>query len=244
MSQDDQAQIKEKAKTFAKKVEERNGAIIVTGPKTKIDAFIAFVNQIDTDDIQAFYPRFWDHNEKQKLAIIPTSPESLEYLLACEPFLQNPNIEVEGISRVQNKYLMETYINMIRSKRGSRSDQCIKNRKNLIYGNFNVNIEKVCSSNDTGIDIQGAINGQYGRGLYFYSSIDACLKTIPNNGGLYKVIIADVFIGNVYSSPPNQFIKAPDSYDSVMPQDNQDIYVTYEAFSSYPLYVVEFRIQK
>jgi len=158
--------------------------------------------------------------------------------------------QIIGVSRVQNKFVMDHYVCMLQ-KRMELSLTEAANRKLLFFKSDKRKPSDIYQDSDTGFDIQYGSDGDYGWGLYFSEKASAFAQDAYSVGGSRIMILADVFIGKPFESPPQRFVKAPEGFDCVrgLPpikkklkiEDNQ-VHVVYNNFYSYPLYVIEYKV--
>ena len=214
--------------------------VLVTGLSSNIGKFILALYEVEAEAKRALYPKYWDFHETRPFSKIPLEEKTTEYKKIAELLnsTMNGQLGIISIERIQNKYLMEHYINNIQKRMESRPGEDI-NRLLLFHGTRNADPELIYKSFDTGFDLQYAQHGSYGKGLYF--AMDASYSCngyqYQTKKGTYQVIVADVFLGKHANRTEQGGLKAASGYDSVF---SGSFYIIYNNFHSYPLYLIEY----
>ena len=214
--------------------------VLVTGLASNIGKFILALYEVEAEAKRALYPKYWDFHETRPFSKIPLAADSTEYKKIAD-LLHNTMdrpLRIKSIERIQNKYLMEHYINNIQKKMESRPGEDI-NRLLLFHGTRNADPELICKSFDTGFDLQYAAHGSYGKGLYFALNASYSCNGYQHQTqqGTCQVIVADVFLGKHANRTEQGGLKAQSGYDSVF---SGSFYIIYNNFHSYPLYLIEY----
>ena len=240
-------QIEETAHALDLKCEFGYDVIIVAGLQKNLDQLILYLLELETEIKRNLYPKYWDFKQKNPFSLIRVSELSEEFEMVRALFQETINKPIVKLQRVQNKYIMDHYICMLQ-KRMELNVQEAANRKLLFYGSRTNKPHEIYENFDIGFDIQYGTQGDYGWGLYFYGKANFIASEAFQGT---QLILADVFIGNPHESIPTKFVKPPEGFDCVrgMPQKgkkiktpDQHVYVLYNNFYSYPLYVVDFAL--
>ena len=214
--------------------------VLISGSKPAIGEFIVHLHETETDTKKALYPKYWDFHEVNVFSIVDISKKSPEFKEIERLFQESMHGEpVLRLQRIQNKYLMEHYINNVQ-KRMERPNSVL-NRKLLFHGTSQTKPEVIYKSFDVGFDLQYVKDGWYGMGLYFsdtasYSHEEGFIHTTEDS--LCQILVVDVFLGKIHHIPGlTNIVKAPEGYDSVQ-FDNE--HVVFNNFHSYPLYLLTY----
>ena len=214
--------------------------LFVGGPRKLIDELVLYLMEIETKARRALFPRFWDFTDNHSFSMVPINTETEEFGVVKGRFHESVKFEILSVQRIQNKYLMDQYITVINKKMEEHAGKPI-NRKLLFHGTKTNDPEKVYRNFDTGFDLQYAIYGAYGKGIYFAQNAQYShgFTHRAKNGNCY-MFLADVFVGNFYKGGSNSSVKAPDGYDSIH-IESTGFYIVYHNFYSYPLYLIEYK---
>jgi len=225
--------------------------IKVSGLQKNVDQVILYLLELESKVKRALFPKYWDFKQPKSYCLIPVDPQSQEFVGIKEQFTKTmPASAIIGVSRVQNKFVMDHYVCMLQ-KRMEISLTEAANRKLLFFKSDKRKPSDIYQDSDTGFDIQFGCDGDYGWGLYFSEKASAfagdayCVQNASR-----IMILADVFIGKPFEAPPQRFVKAPEGFDCVrglpplkkkLKVEDQQTYVIYNNFYSYPLYIIEYK---
>jgi len=240
------------------KIEISGEILTAQGHRRQIDTFIANLKEIEAEQRKMYYPKNWDFTLEEPLALIPLKKGSEEYFEIGSLFCKTMGgREIVSLSRIQNKYLMDHFVNMIQTLEELRPGDDL-NRKMLFHGTRQTLPEDVYGNFDMGFDLQYANQGMFGKGLYF--ALNASYShayAYRTQKGTNIMIVADVLLGKCYKcnsysgglygqgavtpnsiKNPRDLIKPPKGYDSV--ESHQDTFIVYSHFRVYPLYLIEY----
>lgn len=200
------------------------------------------------------YPKYWDFNNGTKFMEVSIDLNSQEGNEIKEKFIpswnkpyihKNCKVEVLKLTRIQNDNIMKPYVEeMAKMQKLNRP----MTRRLLCHGT-QTDLENFYHPDKTevGFDVSHASkDGTFGAGIYFaghsvYSHKYTGFK--HNEKKTYKMIIADVFVGDTYQADSTKSVKNihPD-YDSLSTDDGcfRDFVVVYKNYRCYPLYVIEY----
>lgn len=160
-------------------------------------------------------------------------------------------MKIEKISRVQNRFMWETYCrkkeNMIEKAKG---DQRKVNEKRLFHGTNPRSVEAICKNN-----FDWRLNGKnataYGKGSYFAVEASYSHNYAKEDGNKSRfMFLAKVLAGSYtegessYPTPPRKEPSNPtsDLYDScVDDESNPTIFVVFDKNQLYPEYIIQYR---
>ena len=217
--------------------------LTVEGPLSIIQELKMFLNNIEMTAKKALYPKYWNFKDKNQLSEIQVQQNSEEYQFVLGEFNKTmSNFNIVKITRIQNNHLIEQFINTVVKKQELKPD--VENgRKLLFHGTKNLDPQKIYKNFEVGFDLHASNpQGHYGKGVYFTTTASDSHNNCYNIGnGMYQLLLADVFIGRPFQSQPNNaLVKAPDGHDSIV-DNNNSLYVLYNDFRSYPLYVIDYQ---
>mgnify|MGYP002624222266 CR=1 FL=1 len=224
-------EIIKKGEEISLTVEIKGDLIKVKGPKITVDGFLSSLYDIEAEAKKKLYPKYWDLRLQEHMELINIPQDSLEFAEIIALFLMTmPTCVITKLERVQNRYLMEHYLNMLQNLHSMRPEQRLT-RMLLFYGTKNTDPSEIYASFDMGFDLQYVNADQYGRGFYF--AIDAKSShpyAYKTNNNTYKLLIVDVLVGKFYQSgPAPKLIKPPKGYDSVKVLDD-NVFIIYSNF--------------
>jgi len=164
----------------------------------------------------------------------------------------NEIIQIKRLNHPKNWALCEQRIAEVRSQHISTKNMAwadIEYTKLLWHGTSDVSPDVVCEASGAWNVAFASSNNMWGRGIYFAScagySDSYAYKTKTGNKSM---LLAEVLVGNVFTSTENSAIKLPPpSFDSVVGSrdfnQNQSSlnYVVYDNARSFPAYLVEWR---
>jgi len=223
--------------------------VVAQGDMQNLKDFKIYLNDIETEGKKALYPLYWDIYEPKIYSEVIVEPSSEEFKTVKTMISQTlPSATVNKLVRVQNKYLMDHYVTAIQKRQelNQFNNKVNFDRKALFHGTGKTAPSEIFMNSDTGFDINFSKLGTfYGQGLYFaeqaaYSHQNYKYIVGENH---YQMLLADVFVGNAYSSDRDQKLrKAPHGFDSVKGIRDK-FYVIYNNFHSYPLYLIDYSIK-
>jgi len=220
--------------------------ILATGTLGTIKELKSYLYDIEAITKKSLYPKYWDFHEEKAFSEIRVQPSSEEFFEVSSLFHNSiNNVNITKITRIQNRYLMDHYVTMLQKRKELRPNMEM-NRQLLFHGTRVVDPKNIYEKSDVGFDIQySKPSGSYGKGLYFaiHASYTHNGYGYASNSNSFKMILADVFVGKAYlKGPDSTLVKPPVGYDSV--RSNQNFYIIYNNFHSYPLYLIEYKNQK
>ena len=214
----------------------------IEGTLKNISLFQTYLNEIEVEERKKNYPKYWDFTDLRPFALIDIAPGSEEYKEISNLFLTSMNnFTIVRIQRIQNKRLLELYVMMVQQWKEKNPGQD-PNRQMLFHGTRTTKPEVIYTN--SGLDLQYARFGSYGKGLYFggTAAVSHGGYVHTTSAGTFQLLIMDVLLGRVAKTQhgANQLIKAPDGYDSVQ-ASNKNFYIIYRNYHSYPRYLIEYR---
>mmetsp|Transcript_3517 Transcript_3517/g.3062 ORF Transcript_3517/g.3062 Transcript_3517/m.3062 type:complete len:100 (-) Transcript_3517:782-1081(-) len=91
--------------------------ILTSGLNGKIEEFVKYLYDVESKEKRALYPKFWDFYEVNQFSMFNVKQGAEEWNMVVNSFMKTMNgSQVQKVERIQNRYLMDAYINMI-SKR-------------------------------------------------------------------------------------------------------------------------------
>jgi len=243
------AQIQETAHELELQCEFGYDTIKVSGLQKNVDQVILYLLELESKVKRNLFPKYWDFKQPKSYCMINVHEQSEEFASIREQFEKTMKTsKIIAVSRVQNKFVMDHYVCMLQ-KRMELSLTEAANRKLLFFKSDKRKPSDIYQDSDTGFDIQYGSDGDYGWGLYFSEKASAFALDAYTVKNSRIMILADVFIGKPFESPPQRFVKAPEGYDCVrglppikkkLKIEDSQVYVVYNNFYSYPLYVIEY----
>jgi len=222
--------------------------IVAQGDIQNLKDFKIFLNDIETEGKKALYPLYWNIYEPKIYSEVIVEPNTEEFKTVKAMISQTlPSAAINKLVRIQNKYLMDHYVTAVQKRQelNQFNNKVNFDRKALFHGTGKTAPSEIFMNSDTGFDINFSKLGTfYGSGLYFaeqaaYSHQNYKYIVGENH---YQMLLADVFVGNAYSSDRDQKLKkAPHGFDSVKGIRDK-FYVIYNNFHSYPLYLIDYSI--
>jgi len=241
-----QKEIEKKAEELELIIEFGYDIILTSGFQSKINTFVKYLYELESEAKRALYPKYWDFYEINQFSMFPVKKDSDEFKMVHQLFKRTmAHADIIKLERIQNRYLMDHYITMIQKRQELHPDESI-NRLLLFHGTRQTDPAAIYRNFDTGFDLQYAAYGAYGKGIYF--ARDASYShgfAHPKSHGVYQMLMADVFVGKAYDynrgGIKGQLVKPPDGYDSICVNTN-GFYILYNNLHSYPLYLIEYRV--
>lgn len=234
--------VKKKARELGIELETTFEVFLALGYQSALDKFTIYLVEANLKAQKNLFPQYWNLHELRPYSLILISHESQEFKDVTRTFTSYmTSNRICSLERIQNKHLMNRYINHIQAQKELRKGQDLQ-RRQLFYGTGAVSPTTLFDSNGNGFDPRYAdlqTSKGFGRGFCFsvnpYHSHSQAHRT---SNGRYQILVADVFIGKTCQSAPGNLVKAPKGFDSV--SQNNELFVVYDEAQSCPLYLIEY----
>jgi len=238
--------------------------------KEELEAEVSRLKTVTTPIISSFgitstVPKYWVKKQSSDLQKFDVYPGTEEYGKVMNPFFASVGLSMYGsfshhkgiyyseysrgksinvvkVTRNQNLKLWAYYslkVNEISSKNGGDA-----NEQWLYHGSRAGAYDAIMRD---GFDIRVAsMSGAYGAGIYFAtqaSTSRAYCSTLPN--GNMAMLICKVIVGSVGTGhsglrrPPPKYFSSEILHDSV---SGGGMYVIFDNYQAYPMYLVEFNV--
>jgi len=221
--------------------------LLATGDINRINDLKAYLYDIESHGKRTLYPKYWDFYESSYFTEIDIPENSEEFNhVAKEFYASMEDFKIVRVKRIQNKDLMDNYISTLQKRQEARDDFIMMNRKLLFHGTKNIDPKTIYLNSNVGFDMRFSKKGTYGKGIYFAKKAKYCHEkkfSYDNEDGTYRLFLADVFVGNAYTSlHDGSLIKEPENYDCVV-NTKGEIFVVYHNSQSYPLYIIDYEMK-
>ena len=194
--------------------------------------------------LEPMFPKYWDFSRVEPNVEIEVDLGSKEFEEISKIFTYgNENAQVIHLIRIQNSDLWNKYIHTIYSRTQVNSDKSGQ-RKLLFHGTRINDPKKISKNSEIGFDMKYAKNGGYGQGIYFsINSYYSHRYASTTKRGTFQILIGDAFTGNSFRQRREAYFDhLPEGHDSLF-ADEDNCFVLYKNFQSYPLYLVEYTLR-
>jgi hypothetical protein len=234
--------VKKKARELGIELDVTFEVFLALGFQSALDKFTVYLMDANLKAQKALFPQYWNLLEDRPYSLVLVSHESQEFKEVTRTFTSYmTSNRICSLERIQNKNLMNRYINHIQGEKELRKTQDLQ-RRQLFYGTGAVNPTTLFDSNGNGFDPRYAdfqTSKGFGRGFCFAVNPYHCHNQAHRtSNGRYQILVADVFVGKSCQSGPGNLIKAPKGFDSV--SQNSELFVVYDEAQSCPLYLIEY----
>jgi len=231
-----------KAKDLGIELETTFEVFVALGYQSNIDKFTIYLMEANLKAQKNLFPTYYNLHEPRPYSIIFIPPEHQEYKEITRTFTSYmTGHRICSLERIQNKNLMNRYINNIQANKELRKGQDLQ-RRQLFYGTGSVSPATLYDASGNGFDPRYAdvqTSKGFGRGYCFsVNPYHSHARAHRTHSGKYQILIADVFVGKTCQSGPGNLIKAPKGYDSV--SQNSELFVVFDEAASCPLYLIEY----
>ena len=234
--------VKKKARELGIELEITFEVFLALGFQSALDKFTVYLMDANLKAQKNLFPQYWNLLENRPYSLVLVGHETQEFKDVTRTFTSYmTGNRICSLERIQNKNLMNRYINHVQAEKEFRKGQDLQ-RRQLFYGTGAVNPTTLFDNNGNGFDPRYAdfqTSKGFGRGFCFsvnpYHSHNQAHRT---SNGRYQILVADVFVGKTCQSGPGNLIKAPKGFDSV--NQNNELYVVYDEAQSCPLYLIEY----
>lgn len=219
----------------------------ISGKLKNVTEFQKFLLKYQRDFTKKLQYKYWDNNQANEVTVYDINYGTEEYKEIYARLSSSlTGIDIKKLQRIQNRTLMERYLSFQANQSEDHLKKFIDRRALLFHSTSTTDPEKIFY-NEIGFDLQYSRFGFYGKGIYFGGSALVSHSGYAHeaNNGNYKMIIADVFLGDAAPMGSNrELTKPPVGYDSVEAHSGtpDSFFVIYKHFQCCPLYIVEYTL--